>query len=345
MKILSYQLYIWMLFGLICRYKMIFPVKSKKTKSINSDNLNNLEDQNFLKFIKIEENISNGFFKNNNNSTIYNNNTLKLEIINNSKPKNYKYQNTNKENLKTINQKNLDRHKNESLIKNINKNSSYQFNKNDSHFKDKNTYKLKNYNNSSTRKNHQSVSQIEAKADNFSPDLYENNIDESNLSRFNNFIFESKCNSNRCAFPKGVCLNGSEFEEKICQCLTGYLNFKFFDNEISVCEYKQKSQFIAFLLEIFFFFAGNIYLGFYFYACLKGSVYLIIILIATFKLPCKLCGFENMIKSKFNCCPWFEYTTFIIIIFGIFCWQTVDLLKIMTNNNKDGFDMPILDYF
>ncbi len=183
-----------------------------------------------------------------------------------------------------------------------------------------------------------------AKKETYYYDPEEDDTDNAdNLSRYHNFIFKSKCNSNRCAAPKGQCL--IDEKDRICRCSPSYLNYKYSNGEVIVCGYSQKSQFIAFVMELTLMFAGNIYLGFYFYAYIKAIVYLTIFLFAFFKLPCKLCGLENMIKSKCYLCPWIEYTTIIIVIFGIFCWQTVDLMNIITPNNKDAYNMPILDYF
>lgn len=172
---------------------------------------------------------------------------------------------------------------------------------------------------------------------------YDYNFDSFNFSRFHQFVFKNKCSKTRCAYPRGQCLKGEQ--EKVCQCLKGYLNYKFPHKEINVCGYKQKFQLTAFFLELLLLFAGNVYLGFYNYAFIKGAIYLTIFFIAYFKLPCRICGFENSIKIRCSIFPWIEYTTLIIILFGGFSWQMVDLIKIITNENKDGNDMPILDYF
>lgn len=239
---------------------------------------------------------------------------------------------------------NLFNFKNNSIIENQIKENSFHIN---SIYKRKKNLNFKKQDDSitTTIKNENKTASAAATLAPYYFDYEEDDWDNNayNLSRYQNFIFKNKCNPNRCAAPEGRCLIGEN--EKICRCSANYLNFKFANGETLVCGYAQKSQFIAFVLEFSLMFAGNIYLGFYFYAYLKGVVYLSFILFAYFKLPCRLCGLDNMIKDKCYLCPWIEYTTIIIVIFGIFCWQSVDLVKIITTNNKDAFNMPIMDYF
>ncbi len=172
---------------------------------------------------------------------------------------------------------------------------------------------------------------------------YKKEYEYYDLSRYHYFIFQKRCNINRCNIPRGKCLI-EEKSQKICKCLPGYLNLNLPTRDGIICNYKQKYQLNAFIYELVFLFGGNIYLGFYLYAFLKGFVYFNIFLCAYLKLPCKLCRFENMLKSKSNLCCCNIYTFMIIIFFGVFCWQMVDLLNITTNDNKDAYNMPILDY-
>lgn len=217
-------------------------------------------------------------------------------------------------------------------------NTNYTNQENNSIDKDK---KILNFENKlKTFKSENQTRELEVYYYDFEEEAYDNSY---NLSRYHNFIFKGKCNTKRCVAPKGQCLTGKN--EKICRCFPRFLNFKFHNGEVLVCGYYQKNQFIAFILEFCLLFAGNVYLGFYFYAFVKAFVYLTILLLVLFKLPFILCGFDNIIKSKANIFTWIEYCTIIIVIFGVFIWQIVDLVRIITDDNKDAYNMPILNYF
>ena len=90
----------------------------------------------------------------------------------------------------------------------------------------------------------------------------------SNDNIFKNALIRSKstCNYINCASPYGQCIDPHR-----CVCYQGYVDEPYLlNNKIQFCLYKQKSQLIAFLLELILFFgAGHLYSNRFILAFLK----------------------------------------------------------------------------
>ena len=164
-----------------------------------------------------------------------------------------------------------------------------------------------------------------------------------NLSRlqehdlFNRFYYVKtiKCKDSRCHEPFGKC-----YKDNICKCYKGYANKKLFKKGL-YCSYKQKSQSLAIILEMFFIIGGNIYLGFHLYSIIKLISIIVFMTIFMCELPCMLFGLQSLFKGNF-CCDCFHTGTIIVSIFIISIWQMTDLIQIIKYNATDSYGVPLL---
>jgi hypothetical protein len=115
-------------------------------------------------------------------------------------------------------------------------------------------------------------------------------------------------------------------------------------NKTKFCEYKIKSQLIAFLLEAFTFIGGDIYLEFYYYSIFKLIYLFFLFFILIFQIPCKYCGLRDLLNYTCVPCVYVKTGTIVISIFGIITWEIADLIRIMSYRSVDKNNMP-LDYF
>ena len=149
-----------------------------------------------------------------------------------------------------------------------------------------------------------------------------------------------KCKKN---WPKKIFCK--ENDNTHCICITGYVNGyeynKNLDNS-SYCDYKQKKQLTAFLLELFVGFgAGHFYRGNYLMASLKLVAFLIGIYI--------ICLFPLTAKWISDCCDCDCLVVVVSIFFylaacGLATWFIFDLVYFGKNKYKDKNDVPLLHW-
>jgi hypothetical protein len=141
------------------------------------------------------------------------------------------------------------------------------------------------------------------------------------------------CDANNCKNPNGKCLSTS-----ICLCNKGYAQLAATtDSKSSSCAYEQKSQTIAFILELIFFFGvGHFYVGQILYGLIK-LLYIVLVLI----LDCVL---RRIIFNRFPSAHksqtflmFLFYTLYLIII----VWEVVDICLYGMNKIKDGNGVPL----
>jgi TM2 domain-containing membrane protein YozV len=154
--------------------------------------------------------------------------------------------------------------------------------------------------------------------------LISTNEEENKYFTIQNIV----CYSNTCKYPYAVCLTST-----VCKCIQGYANFiKDGAGNGLYCQYSQKKQSVAFILELFFplgvghFYSGRVLLG----------IIKLILLIA----PCFLCC------SSFFCNPEKdEKGIFGFLIMGIsvlyVLWQFIDLIILLCNGYNDGNGVPM----
>ena len=130
-----------------------------------------------------------------------------------------------------------------------------------------------------------------------------------------------------------------------CTCVTGYVNgFEYNKNldDKNYCDYKQKKQLTAFLLELFVGFgAGHFYRGNYLMASLKLVAFLFGIYI--------ICLFPLTAKWISDCCDCDCLVVIVSILFyfaacGLATWFIFDLVYFGKNKYKDKNDVPLLKW-
>ena len=134
------------------------------------------------------------------------------------------------------------------------------------------------------------------------------------------------CNNLMCSPPGGSCSKESK-----CICLQGYITIQS-QNDHILCNYKQKKQLIAFILEMFGLIGfGYIYIGFYFRGLMKIFVFFLIIVYGT-----KFIIFFLREKSDTQAAYFFKLSiSCSCICFPIF-WHFYDLVNFAFNNYKDS---------
>jgi hypothetical protein len=144
-----------------------------------------------------------------------------------------------------------------------------------------------------------------------------------------------KCDNKNCQAPYGVCADAST-----CRCLNGYANFveagKTFPG--SYCNYEQKKQLVAFLLEMFVgmgvghFYSGRVLFG----------VFKLLVLLGPLVLGILMCC-SSIVKSSDTS----SLMGLVVMIGSCACictavvWQLVDLIMFGINNYKDGNAVPL----
>ncbi len=139
-----------------------------------------------------------------------------------------------------------------------------------------------------------------------------------------------------CDLAHGECIQYDDSDKKktICKCHKGYdTNSKI--SEVH-CNYKQKSQFKAFLLELIFCFgAGHFYLHKYKKAISKLVMFIIL----------SICFKSFNINTKSKKLNKLEIKIIFIIVgifyIGVFLWHIIDLAFLGKNKYKDGNNIPL----
>ncbi len=158
------------------------------------------------------------------------------------------------------------------------------------------------------------------------------NIDEI----YNNLITNTTeviCNHNNCPSFQGVCYDNE------CICSHGFATHNEFNTSntpIIYCNYKLKSKFVAFFLELFFpFGAGHLYAGNNILAMIKFISFSMII--------CSCCGILCTIALEDKGCGMKCFVIFFIfmIVFWIL-FELIDLFCYAFGIYKDGNGIPML---
>jgi TM2 domain-containing membrane protein YozV len=145
-----------------------------------------------------------------------------------------------------------------------------------------------------------------------------------------NFLICSKVN---CPTAQGICTNDNK-----CACYEGFTTI--YDDEFGMyqCNYPQKSQMKAFLLEfVLGFGVGHFYLGNYILAIIKLTFSFISAVIICF-LPYFILSIRS--KTLKNIFPYLQ-TVFGLIYTG---WQVTDGILIALLYYKDGNDMDMQEW-
>ena len=139
------------------------------------------------------------------------------------------------------------------------------------------------------------------------------------------------CNNLICSLPGGLCS-----KEGKCQCFQGYITVQS-QTDHKLCNYAQKKQFIAFILEMFGLVGfGFIYIGYYFRGFMKIFVLSLII----------ICGTQFIIvflkeKSDTQAAYFFKLAlSCCCICFPIF-WHFFDLVNLAYSNYNDNNGIPL----
>jgi hypothetical protein len=150
----------------------------------------------------------------------------------------------------------------------------------------------------------------------------------------------------RCS--KINCLNGNCIDKDTCVCQHGYSTYNFTDGEYKIkdkdkiekgvndkrfyCDYKMKSQIVAFLLEVGFILGiGHIYLGRILHGLLKMNVILLFLFLDIFiknKIGNKSLKSKNM---------YYNFSLFCYICIILF--HLVDIVMMGLNKYNDGYGM------
>lgn len=132
-----------------------------------------------------------------------------------------------------------------------------------------------------------------------------------------------RCNYQNCPLYQGVCVDDT------CICSYDYTTFKYENEPLIYCNYKQKSKFTAFFLEFFFpVGAGHLYAGKTLLAVIKFSLFLIFFC----GMCSELCSL-GMQMNKLVICSAF------VILVDMFIWiilQFIDIICYAFGIYKDG---------
>lgn len=146
--------------------------------------------------------------------------------------------------------------------------------------------------------------------------------------KWNNMIYirNINCTVTNCNLPN-ICLNNST-----CMCREGYVNLKTedTDNE-SYCQYKQKSQLIALLLEFFTNSGlGLIYIGKYAHGGIK--LFVIVFLFSSY-----------FCKSKNDEVSCLSFMTCTLVCFSLLMY-ILDIVNLATNSYLDLNNIPLKEW-
>lgn len=136
---------------------------------------------------------------------------------------------------------------------------------------------------------------------------------------------ERTCNVETCPEDRGIC----SLDDK-CYCLTGYTTVKDTKYGNFDCNYNQKSQMVAFLLEFLLSFgSGHFYINNYAIAIPK-FIFCTSFIVITCVLP--LIASRNKNRQLASFVPYFQCLAMVL-----FCsWQIFDSILFGLNRYKDG---------
>ena len=115
-----------------------------------------------------------------------------------------------------------------------------------------------------------------------------------------------------------------------CKCVEGYITFT--KGNYTYCNYKQKKQSIAFILEFCAGFgAGHFYRSAYTMASLKLVAFIFgIVFICSFPITAKLLG-----ECECDCVPVLLSIFYYLYLCGLATWYIIDLVNFGNNNYQD----------
>jgi hypothetical protein len=133
------------------------------------------------------------------------------------------------------------------------------------------------------------------------------------------------CNYNNCPEERGICNIDNE-----CFCFIGFVTTKQGDLTGKYCDYEQKYQMTAFLLEFLISFGlGHMYIQKYFIGSIKLTFCLAFIYV-TCLLPIFFAKRRRFTFNKYL--PYFQFLSMLM-----FClWQIIDTIFFGLNMYKDG---------
>jgi TM2 domain-containing membrane protein YozV len=166
------------------------------------------------------------------------------------------------------------------------------------------------------------VSKHNAQFDSFAVDPYLQYYSEED--RFF-YVRNIKCAMSNCP-PPSFCM-----DDKTCKCGEGHANMLLPDMQLQFyCQYRQKQQIVAFLLETFLSLGiGHFYSGRVNFGIIKLLVALSPIILMCCSVCCK--------GSEANGCLVLSST----LTCAYFIWQIIDIINFATNSYKDGYGVPL----
>ena len=169
----------------------------------------------------------------------------------------------------------------------------------------------------------------------------EKNFSSENDEKYNCDETQDPENAKRCNLDHMTC----EYGFHNCVCNYGYITNPNFNNETKFCDYEQKSQFTAFLLELLVGFgAGHFYRKAYIFAIPK----LIFFIFGYYTVCCfpncedKACGYRENEGALTDCCACLLSVFYFLYSVGMAFWCIWDLVYFGTNRYGEyGDDIPI----
>ena len=141
-----------------------------------------------------------------------------------------------------------------------------------------------------------------------------------------------KCTNKECIQPTGICINTN-----ICQCSKGYADVPLFsENNKLNCQYKQKFQIVAFILEFFSFCGlGHLYTHRIIIFFLKFMIFLIVLLVRY-----NYNFYKNEKKSLIKTISQINYYIFLS---AFILYHLLDSMMFYLNKYTDGYGVPMND--
>ena len=161
----------------------------------------------------------------------------------------------------------------------------------------------------------------------------------SNTSPQNNFfdVSQKNCTGQTCPFPYSYCTTSTN-----CHCNAGWANYQQattgFVNPLP-CQYEQKKQFVAFLLEVIFpFGVGHLYAK----RTLNGILKLLFIIFT----PCFMCCIAICcgVSLPEKVGPFFIMAIGALYGLGSAAWLIIDLIFFAINKYNDGNGVPLMEW-
>jgi len=167
--------------------------------------------------------------------------------------------------------------------------------------------------------------------------------DDSLTSRFYQSIDQYPCNPD--IFPEcstnGLCIrNGNNSSEGYCLCTSGYITLVTNDTNNQGCNYKQRSQLVAFLLH---FFLGTLGAGEFYLGNMGIASGQLVLLLGPILISCCLCclyGMSTIVERDTNTTAGivgiFSSCIACTISIAVFAWWLVDCIYIGLGIRLDG---------